>query len=360
MKKILGIIILGSVAAAVVAFNTFDWNNLQRINTKQEWVDVSIFYGGEKSRFISNPKIQDILARHKVRLDATKAGSIEMVTSLPTQSKDCLWPSNQIAVQLARNTGKTVTGDTNIFNSAIVFYAWKPISEALENAGIVKREQGVLSMDTAGLINLVQQQKQWKEDLGVNVYGTVRLFSTDPRRSNSGNMWAGLLANMLNDGKVLTSDDVSTVLPQIQNYFKAMGYMESSSGDIFESFLKQGMGARPMIVGYENQLIEFMIENERYRDIIRDKIDIIYPTPTVFANHPLISLNKNCKRLELALQDEELQELAWKEHGFRSGLLGVDNDPAAINTPGIQQTVNQVIPMPEASIMQDMINSLGK
>jgi len=107
MKKILGVVILGSVAAAVVAFNTFDWDNVQRLTpTKQKWVDVSIFYGGEKSRFLENPKIQKILERHKVRLNARKAGSIEMVTTLPTQDKDCLWPSNQIAVQLAQNTGK--------------------------------------------------------------------------------------------------------------------------------------------------------------------------------------------------------------------------------------------------------------
>lgn len=359
MKKILGILILVGVAAAVIAFTAFDWSNLQRqAPVKQDWVDVKIFYGGEKARFLKNPETQKILEKYKVRLDAAKAGSVEMVTTLPSQGKDCLWPSNQIAVELARNSGKPVQSDSNIFNSAIVFYAWKPVTEAFIKAGIAQRTNDILTIDTTKLIQLVQEQKRWKDDLGVDVYGAVRLFSTDPRRSNSGNMWSGLLANMLNDGKAVSSTDLPKVLPAVQTYFRAMGYMENSSGDIFENFLKQGMGARPIIVGYENQLIEFVIENERYRDIIRDKIDIIYPTPTVFASHPLISLSKNCKRLETALQDEKLQDLAWKEHGFRSGLLGVNNDPAALNVGGIPDTFNQVMPMPDAAVMQQIIESL--
>lgn len=359
MKKVLGIVILLAVAAGVIIATQVDWSKLQRATpVKQDWAEVSIFYGGEKSRFLDNPATRKTLERYKVRLNAAKAGSIEMVTQLPTDGKACLWPSNQIAVELARQSGKPVTGDSNIFNSAMVFYAWKPVTEAFIKAGVAQRADDIIIVDTARLITLVQQQKRWKEDLGLDVYGTMKIFSTDPRRSNSGNMWAGLLANMLNDGKVVSAADLATVLPAVQGYFQAMGHMEHSSGDIFENFLKQGMGARPVIVGYENQLVEFIIEHEEYRDLIRDKIDILYPTPTVFASHPLISLNSACKRLEEALQDQDLQQLAWKEHGFRSGLLGVNNSPEVLNVGGIPETVNQVMPLPDAAVMKQIIDSL--
>ncbi len=359
MRKILGILILLAVAAGVILATQVDWGSLQRTQTiKQDWADVNIFYGGEKSRFLANPNTLKILEKYKVRLNAAKAGSIEMADQLPSDGKDCLWPSNQIAVELARQSGKPVLSDTNIFNSPIVFYAWRPVTEALLKAGIAKRGNGIVSVDTAKLIELVQQQKRWKEDLGVDVYGTLKIFSTDPRSSNSGNMWAGLLANTLNGGNVVSTADLPKVLPAVQAYFRSMGYMEHSSGDIFENFLKQGMGARPIIVGYENQLVEFVIEHQDYRDVIRDKIDILYPTPTVFASHPLISLTGNCKRLETALQDQDLQTLAWKEHGFRSGLLGVSNSPDVLNIGGIPETVNQVMPLPEAAVMKQIIDSL--
>lgn len=359
MKKLLGIGILLVVALGVVIATQVDWSNLQRSQTaRQDWIDIPIFYGGEKTNLLQNAQTKALLERHKIRLQAAKAGSIEMVTQLASDEKACLWPSNQVAVELARQSGKNLLGDSNIFNSAMVFYAWKPVTEAFIKAGIAKRADGIVQVDVQKLVALVQQQRQWQDDLGLNVYGKIKVFSTDPKRSNSGNMWAGLLANALNGGQVVTAQDLDTVLPELTAYFQAMGHMERSSGDIFESFLKQGMGARPIIVAYENQLVEFVIEHQQYRDLIRDKIDILYPTPTVFASHPLISLQADCKRLETALQDPQFQDLAWKEHGFRSGLLGVNNDPDVLNLGGIPETVNQVMPLPDAAVMQRIINAL--
>lgn len=360
MKKFFGLLILIGVAAAIVLFTNTDWNNLKReAAPKYEWTDINIFYGGEKSRFLKNPTTQAQLEKYKIRLHASKAGSVEMVTTLPTADKHCLWPSNQIGVELAKMSGKTVVSDTNIFNSAIVFYAWKPVTDALIKKGIAKREGSITTLDTNKIIALAKDKKRWKEDLNLDLYGPIKIFSTDPRKSNSGNMWSGLLANMLNQGNVVSETDLPTVLPEVQAYFKAMGYMEHSSGDIFENFLKQGMGSRPVIVGYENQLVEFLIEHQEYQKVIQDKIDVIYPVPTVFASHPLIALKPECKRLQEVLQTPELQQLAWKQHGFRSGLIGVENNPKDLGLDNIQETVNQVMPMPSAQVMQSIIKALN-
>ncbi len=359
MRKLLGIGILLLVAVGVIVATQMDWSNLQRkMPVKQDWVDVAIYYGGEKSGLLADPEIQKIFQQYKVRVNAAKAGSIEQATQLPVEGKDCLWPSNQMALDLARQAGRSILSDSTIFNSAITFYAWKPVTEALIKAGVANRANGIVQVDTAKLVTLMQAQKRWKDDLGVDVYGTVKIFSTDPRRSNSGNMWAGLLANTLNGGNVVTPDDLPRVLPAVQAYFRAMGYMESNSGDVFDTFLKQGMGAHPIIVGYENQLVEFLLEHQEYQALIRDKIDILYPTPTLFASHPLISLTPACKRLEAALQDPQLQNLAWQRHGFRSGLLGVTNSQEVLNVTGIPETINQVMPLPEARVMKQIMDSL--
>ena len=360
-KSIVGLLILLAVVAAAVILTQVDWDGLRREETaKLDPVTVHLYYGGEKKAFLHNPKILDILnKRYAVTLDAQRAGSVEMVTDLDVTGKDCLWPSNQVAVEFAQMSGKTVLSDQNIFNSPIVFYAWDKVADALIAAGIVELRDGVhYVVDTEKLIAMIVAGKTWKDDLGLNIYGPVKVFSTDPRKSNSGNMWSGLLASLLNGGTVPTGETLPPLLPRIQDYFRALGHMEHSSSDIFENFLSRGMGSLPLIVGYENQLVEFVLAHPENADYIRQKIRILYPEPTVFSSHPLISLTARCKRLETALRDTEVQDIAWAEHGFRSGLLGVQNDPALLSVAGIPPTVDQVIPMPRATEMKAIIDAL--
>ena len=52
---------------------------------------------------------------------------------------------------------------------------------------------GVYYMDMAGLVAEIEAGTAWA-DLGLpELYGTVAVSTTDPVRSNSGNMFAGLL-----------------------------------------------------------------------------------------------------------------------------------------------------------------------
>lgn len=359
-RTILGLIIVGVVALVAVAATQLDLGPLTRQLERRAPVTVTLYYGGEKSALLANPEIGRILSdRYRVTLDATKAGSVEMVTTLPATGKDCLWPSTAVAEELARSSGRNVLSSDNVFNSPIVFFAWAEVADALIAQGAVsRRNDGTLTADVAAIGRLVDTGARWKEDLGVNVYGRFRIFSTDPVKSNSGNIWAALLATMLNGGEVPTAADLPTLLPRLDAHFAEMGYMESSSGDIFENFLKQGMGARPIIVGYENQLVEFLTGNARYADLIRQKIRPIYPEPTIFASHPLIALTPACKRLSEALMDVEVQRIAWAQHGFRTGLIGVQNDPADITVASLPEQVSLVIPMPAAEVMARIIATL--
>lgn len=356
-RTVLGLVLLLIVAGAAVGLSQLDLAGLTRKLDTREPVTVSIFYGGEKSALLASPAAKAIIEdRYRITLDAARAGSIEMVTTLDTTGRDCLWPSNAVAVQLARDSGKKVLSDTNIFNSPIVFFAWADVADALIAKGVVtKRNDGFLTADVGGIAALIDTGARWKEDLGLNIYGPFRIFSTDPAKSNSGNIWAGLLSIVFNDGTPPTEADLPALLPRLTKYFTAMGYMEASSGDIFENFLKQGMGARPIIVGYENQLVEFLTANAQYADLINAKIRVIYPEPTVFASHPLIALTPACARLAEALQDPDLQAMAWTEHGFRTGLIGVENDPADIKGATLPATVDLVVPMPTAKVMERII-----
>lgn len=356
-RTVLGLVLLLGVAAAAVGLSKLDLSGLMRQVDRREPVTVSIFYGGEKSALLANPKVREILEkRYRITLSATKAGSVEMATTLDVTGRDCLWPSNAVAVELARDSGKKVLSDTTIFNSPIVFYAWADVAEAMAAKGLVARgNDGRLSADIAGIAGAIEGGARWKEDFGLNIYGPFRIFSTHPAKSNSGNIWAGLLAIVFNGGTPPGTAQLDALLPRLSGYFAAMGHMEASSGDIFGNFLKQGMGARPIIVGYENQMVEFLTENAQYADLISQKIRVIYPEPTVFASHPLIALGGQCNRLAEALQDPDLQQIAWAEHGFRTGLIGVQNDPAALKAASLPATIDLVVPMPSAAVMERII-----
>ncbi|MBM7069725.1 hypothetical protein [Actibacterium sp. 188UL27-1] len=359
-KSVLGIVILGAVAGVTAAVSLLDLGGLTRSVDRRDPITVSIYYGGEKSALLRNEKVQEILERrYKITLDATKAGSVEMATSLPVAGRDCLWPSNMVAVELARENGRTILGSETIFNSPIVFYAWADVADAMISKGVVtKRNDDFLTADVAKIGELIATEARWKEDLGLNIYGPFKVFSTHPAKSNSGNIWSGLLATVLNKGRTPTEDDLDMLVPQVNAYFAAMGHMEASSGDIFQNFLKQGMGARPIIVGYENQMVEFLAQNARFAEDISTRVRVIYPEPTIFASHPLISLTSKCKRLSEALIDLDLQAAAWADHGFRTGLIGVENDPNDIAETSLPETVNLVVPMPSANVMEAIIEAV--
>lgn len=360
-RTVFGLILLVLVAGVTVAATQFDLLRFVQRPAGAQPVTVSLYFGGEKSALLSNPKVVAILKdRYGVTLDATRAGSVEMVTTLDTSAKDCLWPSNSVSVEMARASGKSVLSEATIFNSPIVFYAWSDVADALRKAGIVRESEGTLYADVQGLGAMITTAKRWKQDLGLNIYGAVKVVTTDPAKSNSGLIWAALLATSLNGGTTPTETDLPNLLPKLQSYFASLGFMEASSGDLFENFLKQGMGARPLIVGYENQLVEFVTKNQTYADLIKSKIKVIYPEPTIFASHPLISLTPSCKRLAEALIDPDLQQIAWAEHGFRTGLIGVNNDPAQIKIAKLPETVAQIVPMPSAQVVHDIVRALGQ
>ncbi len=366
-KPFAGLLLLAAVAGAVYFFQGTEQGSAGPKGADgkveaSERIEVPCYVGGEKSRYLKNPRVQEILAeKYGLVLKATKAGSIEMVTTLPVEQMSCLWPSNQVAVELYRGRSGVppALAQETIFNSPIVLYTWDVVAEALAQEGLVESRDGVQFLTGFDvLVGHLESGTSWQEIGLPQLFGKIKIFSTDPRKSNSGNMFSGLMANMLNGGDVVGPEALETVLPKLKSYFERMGYMESSSGDIFENFLKTGVGAKPIVVGYENQLIEFAIENQRHLEMLRQRIRTLYPVPTVWSSHPLMALDSKGKRLIEAFEDPELQQLAWTQHGFRSGLMGAQNDPADLPVTGLPASIEAVVPMPTAEAMGRIIDGL--
>ena len=323
---------------------------------------VKGYVGGEKLGFLADPQVIQILHdKYGLAVDGTKLGSIDMVDgSVPTAGLDFLWPSSQVALELYKeHHGKMENADT-IFNSPIVFYSWDIVTQALTKAHVVQKLGATYYVvDAPKLIGMINGGAQWKSIGLPQLYGRISIRSTDPTKSNSGFMFAGLLADIANGGEVADEASLPKTLPTVKTFFSRLGYLEGSSGDLFDQFLKMGEGANPMIVGYENQLTEFSIQNAQYQDLLRKRIQVLYPRPTVYSSHPLIALTPAGSQLLQALHDPNLQKIAWEKHGFRSGLIGVQNDPQVLQVVGIPDTIQNVIPMPRAEVMNKIVQGLA-
>lgn len=322
------------------------------------------YAGGEKMAFIENPRTIEALRKHGLALNAERAGSVEQVRDkeLLGAKPQFLWPSSAPLVDLARKSVK-VLRDEVIFNSPIVIYSWAPIAEGLVRAGLATREGAHYFVDALALIEAVLARKGWSELGQPDLFGHVRLISTDPNKSNSGFMFAGLAANLL-AGDVATADSLPGVLPRLVDLFRGMGFKSSSSGKVFDDYVAGGPGAQPMVVGYENQLVEWILaDKERWKRISAAagpaKPVTLYPKPTVYSAHPLIALAPEATPLIEALMQRDLQEIGWRDHGFRGplGAVGAETDP--LITGRMPAQITAVSPMPDIAVMLEILKALA-
>jgi hypothetical protein len=354
VRQIVGLGLLLAVAGAVLVSQL---TGLSPFRPRPEPVTVRGTIGSEKAGLLDDESVKKLLRdKYGITVDYRRTGSINLVTANPG-GQDFLWPGSQYARDLYEQAHGQPPRSEVLFNSPIVLYSWAPITEALVRRGVVSREGDVHYVDLPALMELVQAGTTWR-DLGVERLGSkVLVHTTDPTKSNSGLLFAGLLAN-LSTGGAADEASLGRALPSIKAFYDRLGYMEESSGFLFDQFLVMGIGTYPLIVGYESQLVEYALEHEQQRDLLRREITILYPRPTVWASHALITLTPAGGRLLDAFRDPELQGLAWSRHGFRSGLMGVQNDPAVLQLVGVSRTMVDAQPLPRASTMDALLRAL--
>lgn len=347
--KWIGAGILAAVVAAAVGYTY--------ISSASAVTVINGYVGGEKIGLLEDEEVQKILKKeYHLQMDYQKAGSIEMVEEDST-GMDYLFPSNQTALEIyKKNYGNPEKAEI-VLNTPIVLYTRKTVADALIQQDIASENDGVYTVDMQKMAALLKEGKSWSE-IGLDqLYGTVSIATTDPEKSNSGNMFAGLLADALAGGTA-DSSNLDSILPDLETIYGRLGYMESSSADLFEQFLKTGMGAKPIIAGYESQLLEFAVENPDTWKEVKDDIVMLYPTPTVWSSHVYIALDEEGKKGIDALQDEKIQKIAWEKHGFRTGVYDMPSGDDVFGVDGIADEITQVAAMPDADTMEKIMDAL--
>ncbi len=244
-------------------------------------------------------------------------------------------------------------------NTPIVIYSWKEVVNSLIKEKIVTNEDGVYYItDMNKLIDYILNGKKWK-DIGLkDLYGNINIASTDPVSSSPGATYYGLLLSILSGGEI-NDATIETNLKKLKVFYQKSGYMNNTPADLFERYLKTGMGGEPMIVDYEKSIIDFANSNPTGFNQVKDDIVVLYPKPTIWNSHCLTIFSENGKKLLQAFEDEEISKIAWEKYGFRTGVTGTSVSTSDLGI-GIPSKITSTVTSLKMNYYNELIEYLSK
>lgn len=348
VEKIVGAIIVLMVILAVIVIK----NGFNGGNAKVETVRVAT--GGGKEAFMADEEVGKIMRKkYGIEISSDSWSNGKLISAPVIDNKgakyDAIFFSDErfydyyklepVGSEAKRD--RVVDGSLTL-NTPIVIYSWDTVTDALMKENIVTERNGIYYIsDMEKLLNYILAGKTWKE-LGLsNIYGKINIDSTDPVSSSPGATYYGLLLSIMTGGDLSTSK-VNEVLPKLKEFYQKSGYMNNTPADLFEMYLKTGVGAKPMIVDYEKSIIEFATSNPNGWNQVKDKIRILYPTPTIWNSHCIATFNGTGNKFLNAFEDANIQQIAWSKYGFRVGVSGGNYDVSAVDINGIPQTIDMV------------------
>ena len=380
-KQIIGIILFIVLILIIVGFKAFKDKG---IIGPSNLTDVYVATGGGKEGFISDEKVVSIMqeqyglnvvydswsngkfitapmVREFVGLGNTSVSKTDLSIKNDSCSKyDAMFCSDQRFYDYYKLAPKgeeadryTVKNGGLTLNTPIVIYSWAKVTDALIAEKIVTEKEGVYYItDMQKLIDYILQEKKWS-DIGLSeLYGTINVASTDPVTSSPGATYYGLLLSIMCESQV-NEASVNQNLPKLKEYYIKSGYMNNTPADLFERYLKTGMGGEPMIVDYEKSLVEFANSNPNGFAQVKDQIRVLYPTPTIWNSHCIATFTENGDQFYQAFDNQQIQQIAWEKYGFRTGITGGNYDVSTIGV-GVPSTITSTV----SSLKMDVYNQL--
>ena len=366
-KQLLGIIIFVVLVLIIIGIG-YASKKKDGSDGLSNLTTVYVATGGGKEDFIADEDVVRIM-REKYKLnvvyDSWSNGKLiknELVREDGVTKYDAMFTSDQRFYdyyKLAPNKENgeasryTVLGGGLTLNTPIVIYSWADVVDSLEKQGVVTNTDGVYYItDMDKLLNYILEGKKWS-DVGLKqLYGTINVASTDPVTSSPGATYYGLLLSIMCQSQV-NNESVDANLPKLKEFYTKSGYMNNTPADLFERYLKTGMGGEPMIVDYEKSIIEFANSNPDGFNQVKDSIRVLYPSPTIWNSHCIASFNDKGNSFYKAFEDSDIQKIAWEKYGFRTGITGGSYDVSKFGI-GVPKTITSTV----SSLKMDIYNKL--
>ena len=372
-KQIIGIAIFIVLILIIVGIKFFGDKKEVDVNEIKALEDanlttVYVATGGGKEDFIADEDVVRIM-REKYKLnviyDSWSNGKLVVNPLVREDGKtkyDAMFSSDQRFYDYYKLAPDKTKGEADRYNvlnggltlnTPIVIYSWKEVVDALQTQGIVTEQDGVYYIsDMTKLMSYILEGKKWS-DIGLaQLYGNINIASTDPVTSSPGATYYGLLLSILCENQI-TTESLANNAPKLKEFYIKSGYMNNTPADLFERYLKTGMGGEPMIVDYEKSMIDFANSNPDGFNQVKDNIRVLYPTPTIWNSHCIASFTERGNEFYKAFEDSEIQRIAWERYGFRTGITGGSYDISKFGI-GVPQTVSSTV----SGLKMDVYNQL--
>lgn len=367
-KKIVGIAIFVILILVIIGFKLFNDSQKSDKNNMGDLTTVYVATGGGKEDFIADENVVKIMQeKYKLNVvyDSWSNGKLiknALVREDGTTKYDAMFCSDQRFYDYYKLSPNKANGEADRYtvtqggltlNTPIVIYSWDTVVDKLEKEEIVNQKDGVYYIsDMDKMLEYILNGKKWS-DIGLKeLYGNINISSTDPVTSSPGATYYGLLLSIMCKSQV-TNESADANLPKLKEFYIKSGYMNNTPADLFERYLKTGAGGEPLIVDYEKSIINFANSNPKGFEQVKDKIRILYPTPTIWNSHCIASFNENGDKFYKAFDDPEIQAIAWEKYGFRTGITGGSYDVSKFGI-GVPQTITSTV----TSLKMDMYNKL--
>ena len=375
-KQIIGVVILIVLILAIILYKNYGGEVLNSNITT-----IYVATGGGKEDFLKDEEVLNILRKeYKINVEFDTWSNSKTV-SLPL-IRESIGLGNQDIINRIENGEKftinsdgvtkydalftsdiryyeyykqkpieneaeryTVLGGGLTLNTPIVFYSWDKIVDALILNNLAEEVDGIYYVtDMEKLVDYILNGKKWSE-LGVSddIYGNISISSIDPVKSSPGATYYGLLLGILSKGEI-NEANVKANMPKLKELYIKSGNMRFTPADLFEEYLRAGMGTQKIIVDYEKSIIDFSNSNPKGFDQVKDRIRILYPKPTSWNNHCYMYFTEKGEILYKAFEENErIQQIAWEKYGFRTGVTGGKYDVSKIDFV-VPQEITSTVP----------------
>lgn len=366
-KKVIGIIIFVILVGIIIGIKVVKDNADKDSSTyKSNLTTVYVATGGGKEDFINDEEVIKIMQEKyglNVVYDTWSNGKIiknELVREDGVTKYDAMFCSDQRFYDYYKLSPKdgeakryNVLNGGLTLNTPIVIYSWDEVVKALMDQNIVTQTDGVYYItDMPKLIEYILDGKSWSDISLTKLYGKINIASTDPVTSSPGATYYGLLLSIMCESSV-NDESVLNNLPKLKEFYNKSGYMNNTPADLFEKYLKTGMGGAPMIVDYEKSIIEFANKNPDGFNQVKDSIRILYPTPTIWNSHCIATFTDAGNKFYQAFDDPQIQQIAWEKYGFRTGITGGNFDVSGLGI-AVPKTITSTV----TSLKMDVYNQL--
>ena len=313
--------------------------NVTTIGSKKLEIAVS----SSATDVLSNNKVRDILKdKYKVSVKETYYSDNELIKKeLLTNNKKIYngiifgdkkyldyykTPAN---ISLGEKERDTVKTSYSFLTTPLVIYTWDSILNVLVEKGIVSEVSGTYYITNMNdFLELISGNNKWS-DIGLNIEGNINVETESLKPYNSAAAFYELLLLSISNGD-LSENNLNQVLSNFNKIYSKKNFLSSSDSDLFDLFLRLGINSKPMIAGYESEIIKFSNEYPDVYATLKDKVKILYPASTIMSSYPIATLDDD-GALVKSFDDKEIQEIILKEYGLRVDNGTVNYDVSTLN-----------------------------